>query len=229
MDPAADAQRRLQDLDGRAGNTEERLAGFYGSALASILLRDFARAERALVAAQALPGVREDRFTQSALSPLYTQLALARSDWPAAAAAVAGVGDEAKSRPAMLLRAQVAQASGDMAAIRHSTEVLQTWVSDNKLDAMAWQALSHGAEALGQPLRALRAAAEAQAAIGNLQGAMDRLRAGQQLARRGTVGNDFIEASVIDSRLRDLQAQRRELMAGQRSSGRGNGPDEDKP
>jgi len=229
MDPAADALRRLQDQDGRAGNTEERLAGFYGSALASIQLRDFARAERALVAAQALPGVREDRFTQSALAPLYTQLALARGDGPAAMAAVAGVGDEAKSRPAMLLRAQVVQASGDLPAIRHSTETLQTWVSEHKLDAMAWQALSHGAEALGQPLRALRAAAEAQAAIGNIQGAMDRLRAGQQLARRGTVGNDFIEASVIDSRMRDLQAQRRELMAGQRGSGRGNGPDEDKP
>ena len=232
MDPAADALRRLQDLDERAGNTEERLAGFYGSALASNQLRDFARAERALASAQALPGVRDDRFTQAALAPLRAQLALARSDWPAATAAVAAMGGaaaEARSRPALLLRAQVAQASGDLVAIRHSTEALQIWVSDNRLDAMAWQALSHGAEALGQPLRALRAAAEAQAAIGNLQGAMDRLRAGQQLARRGTLGNDFIEASVIDSRLRDLQAQRRELMAGQRGSGRGNGPDEDRP
>ncbi|MBL0151353.1 MAG: M48 family metalloprotease [Ideonella sp.] len=229
MDPSVDSIRRLQDLDGRAGNTEERLAGYYASALASVLLRDFARADRALQAAQALPGVREDGFTQHALAPLATQLALAKGDWPAATAAVAGVGDEARSRPAMLLRAQVALASGDPAAIRHSTEVLQTWVSEHKLDALSWQSLSHCAEAQGQPLRALRAAAEAQAAIGNIQGAMDRLRAGQQMARRGAVGNDFIEASVIDSRWRELQAQRRELMAGQRSSRGSSGPDDERP
>jgi predicted Zn-dependent protease len=143
--------------------------------------------------------------------------------------AAATLDASATSRPAMLLRAQVALAAGDEAAVRQSTEALQTWVSEHRLDATAWQALSHCAEQQGQPLRAVRAAAEAQAAIGNIQGAMDRLRAGQQLARRGAVGNDFIEASVIDSRLRDLQVQRRELMAEQRGSGRRGGDDDNRP
>ena len=72
-----------------------------------------------------------------------------------------------------------------------------------------------------QRLRALRADAESQAALGNLPGAIDRLRAGQQLARAGqanaaSLRTDFIEASVIDARLRDLIAQRRELLADQR-------------
>ena len=231
MDPSVDSMRRFRDLDGRTGGTNERLAGLYGSALASIQLREFAQADRALVAANDLPGVRTDAFTQRQLAPLHTQLAMARRDWPAAAQAVAAMGNDAHSRPAMLMRAQVALASGDPAAVQRSTESLQTWVSEHKLDAMAWQALSHCAEAQGQPLRAIRAAAEAQAAIGNITGAMDRLRAGQRLAKRGAVGNDFIEASVIDSRLRDLQVQRRQAMAEQRG-GRSPGStpnDDDRP
>jgi predicted Zn-dependent protease len=231
MDPSVDSMRRFRDLDGRTGGTNERLAGLYGSALASIQLREFAQADRALAAANDLPGVRTDAFTQRQLAPLHTQLAMARRDWPAAAQAVAAMGNDAHSRPAMLMRAQVALASGDPAAVQRSTESLQTWVSEHKLDAMAWQALSHCAEAQGQPLRAIRAAAEAQAAIGNITGAMDRLRAGQRLAKRGAVGNDFIEASVIDSRLRDLQVQRRQAMAEQRG-GRSPGStpnDDDRP
>ena len=52
----------------------------------------------------------------------------------------------------------------------------------------------------------------AHAALGDIGGAVDRLRAAQTLARSGTA-NDFIEASVIDARLRQLQAQQREIAA----------------
>jgi hypothetical protein len=58
----------------------------------------------------------------------------------------------------------------------------------------------------------VRALAESHAANGDLGGAIDRLRAGQRLARAGSAPQDFIESSVIDSRLRDLEAQRRRLM-----------------
>jgi len=94
--------------------------------------------------------------------------------------------------------------------------VLQTWVTDHREDALAWQALATSTDRLGQTLRSVRAQAEVQAALGNLPGAIDRLRAGQQIARRGGPGTDFIEASVIDARLRDLSAQRRQLMSEQR-------------
>ena len=150
-------------------------------------------------------------------------LALARGDIRAAERATLALGSAADSRPDLLLRAQVALAARDAAAVRGSAEALQTWVSEHRGDALAWLTLSQTAEQQGQALRAVRAAAEAQAALGNLQGAVDRLRAGQQLARRGMAGNDFIEASVIDSRLRDLQAQRRELLAEQRGGRRGGG------
>ena len=58
-------------------------------------------------------------------------------------------------------------------------------------------------------MRAIRAEAEVHAAQGDLLGAIDRLRAAEKLTRVGRV--DFIEASIIDSRLRELQAERREL------------------
>ena len=58
----------------------------------------------------------------------------------------------------------------------------------------------------------VRAQAEARAALGDINGAIDRLRAAQSLVRSGAA-NDFIEASVIDARLRQLAALRRELTA----------------
>jgi predicted Zn-dependent protease len=98
------------------------------------------------------------------------------------------------------------------AALRGSNESLQDWVAAHPRDPLAWSMLAQGEEALGQRLRAMRAQAEARAAVGDLNGAVDRLRAAQTLARTGAA-NDFIEASVIDARLRQLEAQRREISA----------------
>ena len=52
-------------------------------------------------------------------------------------------------------------------------------------DPLAWSMLAQGEEALGQRLRAMRAQAEARAALGDIGGAIDRLRAAQTLARTG--------------------------------------------
>jgi predicted Zn-dependent protease len=117
----------------------------------------------------------------------------------------------------------VAAASGDAARLKRQSEVLQAWVSDHRNDALAWQTLSTCAERQGQALRAVRALAESHAANGDLGGAIDRLRAGQRLARAGGA-QDFIESSVIDSRLRDLEGQRRRLMDELRAK---NGPQRD--
>jgi predicted Zn-dependent protease len=97
-------------------------------------------------------------------------------------------------------------------ALRGSNEALQNWVSMHPRDPLAWNMLAQGEETLGQRLRALRAQAEARAALGDLGGAVDRLRTAQTLARTGAA-NDFIEASVIDARLRQIEAQRREIAA----------------
>ena len=80
------------------------------------------------------------------------------------------------------------------------------------LDPLAWTALSQVSERLGQPLRAIRADAEARFALGDLVGAVDRLHAGQRRARSGGAV-DFIDASVIDARLRDVELLRKQIKA----------------
>ena len=228
MDPSATALRRLQDFDARATQAEfslaDRLAALYTSALASGLLRDFARADGAVAAAQSLLAaapqpLAQDAPTRRALARLALQLALARGDMAGATRALdaATAGDD--SRASLLLQADWALAEGSPLTIKRSAEALQTWVSGRRDDALAWQLLGQTATRQGQPLRAVRAEAESEAALGNLAGAIDRLRAGQRLARQGGASIDFIDVSVIDARLRDLLAQRRQLIADERKAG----------
>ncbi|OYU98853.1 MAG: hypothetical protein CFE45_14955 [Burkholderiales bacterium PBB5] len=227
MDPSATALRRQQALQAR-GEQEalplaERLAALYGAALASAQLKEWPQAERGLAAAQALLAqapAPQDTSVRQPMQRLAVQLALGRGDAPRARQLLAD-GPTDASRAGVLLRAQVALADGSAPALRQVSDDLQTWVADHRQDASAWQLLSAAATRQGQTLRAIRAEAEAEAALGNLRGAIARLRAGQQQARRG--GADFIEASVIDARLRDLNAQRRDLQADQRKNG-GGGP-----
>ena len=236
MDPSATALRRLQDVDARASQTElaltDRLAALYTSALASGLLRDFARADAAVAAAQSLLAaapqpLAQDPPTRRALARLAVQLALARGDLARATTALEAATAGDGSRPSLLLQADWALAEGSPLAIKRSAEALQTWVSERRDDALAWQLLGQTAGRQGQALRAVRAEAESEAALGNLAGAIDRLRAGQRLARQGGASIDFIDASVIDARLRDLLAQRRQLIADERKAGER--PHDEKP
>jgi len=226
MDPGVQALRKLQDFDARATMVDlplsDRLGGLYAAALASAGLREFDRAERAQRAAAALLAAspqHDDTAARRALAALAVQLALARGDVQRGGDMLAAAGLADGTRHGLLLQAEWALADGSAPVLRSSVEALQTWVTRWRDDASAWQALSLAAGKLGQPLRAVRAEAEAQASLGNLPGAIDRLRAGQQLARKAGPGTDFIEASVIDARLRDLQAQRRQLIADERRAG----------
>ena len=101
-------------------------------------------------------------------------------------------------------------------ALQSSNEAALSWVSLHPNDPLMWSLLAQGEEAMGQRLRAMRAQAESRAALGDINGAVDRLRAAQALARTGGA-NDFIEASVVDARLRQLEATRREIAAEMRN------------
>ena len=121
------------------------------------------------------------------------------------------------------------QGEGRAEALRHATEGLQAWVTDQPRDAMAWLLLGNTAEALGLRLRALRAHAESRVLVGDLVGAIDRLRAGRTLARTTSAGQDFIEASIVESRLRQLEAQRRQLAIEARGGRSGRDPGRGEP
>ncbi len=220
MDPTVPARQRLQGLDkSGAASADERLGLLYASALSSTLLRDCARANDALaqgerqIADAALPA-RSTRVWRM----LGVELALAQGDAALAVKRVAALPDDA-SRARLLLESQVALAQNDTAQVKRQSERLQAWVSEHRRDALAWSTLSSLAERQGQALRAVRALAESHAANGDLGGAIDRLRAGQRLARAGGAPPDFIEAQVIDARLRDLEGQRRRLMDELRAKG----------
>jgi predicted Zn-dependent protease len=115
------------------------------------------------------------------------------------------------ARAHWLLWSQAWLATGqtDLAAAR-----LQTWVALHPRDATAWQLLASVQQQRGQVLRAIRAEAEAQVARQDLPAALDRLRAAQDWIRRspsaGGAAVDHIEASIIDTRAREVAALLRE-------------------
>ena len=221
MDPRADALRRWQAQDSErvSAGVPERLAAAYASALASTLLRDWARADAALLNALAL--ARGNARSERAVVLLSAQSLLERGDPARAAEALRPYAAE-PSRPVILLAAQVTLATTtasppDDAALKRRADELQTWVAVHSMDATAWALLGQTWGRLNQPLRALRADAESRVALGDLAGAVDRLRAGQRRARSGGA-MDFIEVSVIDARLRDIEVQRKQLLAEERAA-----------
>ena len=215
MDPRTDALRRWQKRDADSGGptVADKLEAAYESALASTMLRDWARADTSLARAMALVqgSPRSDSRAERAVVLLAVQSLLERGDAVRAEAALKPYAGE-PSRPVVLLSGRVALARQDEAALKRGAEELQSWVGGHPQDAEGWSVLGQVWTRLNQPLRALRAAAESRLALGDLAGAVDRLRAGQRLARSGGAV-DFIEASVIDARLRDVETQRRQLMA----------------
>ncbi len=224
MDTRVDALRRWQALDGEGAlanaTAADRFADALSSALASSMLRDWKRADAAFDTAWAM--VRSDPRADRTVRLMKVESLLSRGDPVAAQAALMPLQQRPGpfadtsadvTRPVMLLAAQVAVAPGspvDEARKRSTSEQLQTWVARAPGDALAWSMLGQLSAQLGQTLRGLRAEAESRYAVGDLPGAIDRLRAGQRLARNSSSAVDFVELSVIDSRLRAIEAERKQ-------------------
>jgi predicted Zn-dependent protease len=222
MDPRHDALRRWQALDGDqvSSSLADKLLSAYSSALASTLLRDWGRADASIANALALvrgapsPTARAER----AVLLLQAESLLARGAAPRAAQVLQPYAAE-NARPLLLALTQVALApsfDADEKLLSARAADLQTWVAVNPHDSAAWTALGQVWTRLGRPLRALRAEAEARFALGDLAGAVDRFRAGQRLARGGA-NFDFIDVSVIDARLRDVEALRKQIASDERA------------
>ncbi len=215
-----DSVQGLQRLSGQTASTvlADRIAALYGGALAASMLKDHARAERQVALALQMAATASPREpdAERSLRLLQAQLLLNAGD----AAGSLQVLDTLAStgRPVMLLRAQAALTlnrsapEAAKAPVAASAEQLQVWVAEHGQDAAAWEQLAAAYDARGFKLRSMRAGAEARAVLGDLTGAIDRLRAAQAFARTPQ-GQDFIEASVIDARLRTISNQRRQLAA----------------
>jgi len=235
-----DSAQGLQRLNGGSSSPvlADRIGALYAGAMAAMQLKEHSRAEAQAAEALRMAAMAAPRepMAERAITLLQAEARLARGDASAAFAALDSLGSAATERAPMLLRAQAGlalqqgQPQISHAGLRESTEALQTWLADHRQDAAAWELLARTSGALGLQLRAMRADAEARAAVGDLSGAIDRLRAAQQVSR-ATTGQDFIEASVVDSRLRQLTSTRRQLALELRgeTNRRVPGPDEPLP
>ena len=194
-----------------------RVGALYAAALGSSQLRDANGARRAARKLEELVG--QDAAARRQVQLLAAEIELAAGDPNAALAALpaagpgpaGGAGSGAPiRRPELVLRAQALLRAGRAA---EGTGALQTWVATHPRDATVWQLLASTWQAQGQALRAVRADAEAQAARYDYAAAVDRFKAGQDLARRGGPEVDHIEASIIDTRLRAVESLLREQAA----------------
>ena len=194
-----------------------RAAALYAAALSSSQLRDAPRAR--LVAKKLEALVQGDAAAHRLVRLLQAELELAAGDAAAALGVLQAVpaaqGAPAR-RPELVLRTQALlrlAAQGTAAGSQDNTGKLQTWLASHPKDATVWQLLSSVWQAQGEPLRAVRAAAESHAARYDYAAAVDRFKAGQDLARRGGAAADHIEASIIDTRLRAVELLLREQAA----------------
>ena len=109
-------------------------------------------------------------------------------------------------------RASVLLGGQALTSTCHASQVakpLQTGFASHTRDSQAWQLLSAAYAAQGKRLSALRADAESYAAHLDYAAAQNRFKAAQDQVRLDG-STDHIEASIIDTRSRQIAALLRE-------------------
>ena len=195
---------------------------------------DRSLASRAGLLYAAVMAYTEQRQAGKAIQTVNKLLALTADDPPAHAVArwlaadtarrmgkpnecLAMLKDLPASRSQLLLQTSCKVASTDPALAAQASDQLQLWLAEHPTDALAWEVSAQAYAQQGQRLRALRAEAEAKAVRLDEAAAIDRLRAAQtlvgELTRKGQLDlGGQQESSIIDARLRTLEARRRELL-----------------
>lgn len=208
-DPGVDVLRLWAAEPQAAGFTNfskaRQVASLYAAILANVKLRDFARAN--VQKDRLNMAVAGDLFSLKATKLIAIELQLATNNPEAALALLPfNATGNRLSRPELFAQSQVqiANKQADQAV-----QNLQTWLAVHPTDSPAWQLLASSYNAAGQPLRAIRADAEAQVALLDYTAALDRFKAAQDMVRNGSVttnaGRDYMEESIIDVRTRQVQ------------------------
>ena len=171
----------------------------YAGAFAAAQLRDFAAAR--LLLGRLKPLTADMGRARQVVELLSMEVDLLDSKIPASAATT----DISKSasRAELLMNAKslmTANRASDVA------QALQTWVAEHPRDAMAWQLLAAAYGQQNQQVRAIRADAESRFAQLDYGAALDRLKAAQGLMRSSPGSADYVEASIIDTRTRQVES-----------------------
>ena len=186
-----------------------RVSAFYAATLSAVQLQDYAQARDAL--GKLRPLVQGNAAAQRQAQLLAAEVEMAAGKPEDALRELNADGQKVTAdvgRPELLARTQV------LLQLKRGAEMtgtLQTWVATHPKDSGAWLALSRVWNQQNQPLRAIRAEAEAQMGHYDYAAALDRFKAGQDLARKG--GGDFYDASIIDTRLREVESLLKEQAA----------------
>lgn len=201
----------------------QQAATLYGATLAATKLRDFKTAQT--LWQRLTDSVRKDAPASRLARLLGAELRLAQADGVGALRLLQGTDGSAtaksSSRAELFLAAQaqlqigaVAPAAGAAGwqgnGLTAMSQQLQTWVADHPRDAQAWQLLSSTYATEGRTLSSIRAQAEMSVAQLDYPAALSRFKAAQEWARKGGAGTDHFEASIVDTRTRQVESIVRE-------------------
>jgi predicted Zn-dependent protease len=217
--PGVDVLRNLSaqaDASATRQATPARVAGvLYGAVMADMKQRDFNKAQQRLTQLQSL---KLDATSQRVVRLLQAELHL-----NAGAATLAvdvlsphktnAMATKDRATLLSLARSRVATEKPEQAKL--AAQEMSQWLTLQPRDASAWLVLSAAYEREGDGLRAIRAQAEARDMELDYPAAVDRFKAAQDLARQLARDNKLdraghIEAAIVDARLRELEALRRE-------------------
>ena len=187
----------------------EQAGQLYVAAISALELKQLSAARQTWQQLQQHVALQGDGPAQRQVQWLGADIELAAQQPQVALQHLQAVGGQETSmaRPQLLLSSQAWMASGQSAL---AADKLQTWVVTHPQDAAAWRLLAQAWQAVQQPLRAIRAEAEAHVAHYDYAAAVDRFKAAQDVARRSSSAADHIEGSIIDTRLRAVEALLRE-------------------
>jgi predicted Zn-dependent protease len=202
----------------------QQAASLYGATLAAIKLRDYKDGQTQW--SRLSDSVRNDPVAARLARLLGVELKLVQGDSAAALTLLqSGVKPQQKTSRAELFLAAQAQvqlaaagpaapaASGQQrpaSGLATTTQQLQTWVAEHPHDAQAWQLLSSTYAAEGRTLSSIRAQAEVNVAQLDYPAALSRFKTAQDWARKGGAGTDHFEASIVDTRTRQVESTVRE-------------------
>ena len=175
---------------------------FYGGALAAAKLQEFGTARNWVGRLKVLSA--DDPTAQAVVDLLQLEIDMLGGRMPAAAQIDIG---KSTLRSEVLIQSKALMAAGKAPQV---SDRLQTWVRTHPRDALAWQLLSMAYGMQSQNVRAIRADAESRVAQLDYTAALDRLRSAQNMMRSNPAGADFIEASIIDTRARQVDSMVKE-------------------
>ena len=174
----------------------------YAAVMAAARLRAFEQIDGLIQRLQAL--TRADNLAARQVRLLIAEVDLGRGQAAQALAALGTPAAAVNHRPEALLAAQAQLALNRPG---EAADKLKTWLADHPGDAQAWQWLSKADAAQGRAVASIRDEAEVNVAQLDYVAAAARLRAAQDMVRKSPDSTDHFDASIVDTRARQVAQQ----------------------